>query len=180
MKAVQRLIGRLASLNRFVSKLAERSLPFLEVLKGTYPFQWGEKQQEAFEELKKYLIHLTTLSPPDKGTNLLVYVSTAPLVVSAVLVQERSKDGKKEQIPVYFILEALSAPKANYSEIEKIIYAVVMASRKLQHYFQAHSITVPSSHPIKDVLQNIEASGRIGKWATELSSTALTSYTDLR
>ena len=102
-KAVQRLTCRLASLNRFVSKLAERSLPFFEVLKGTNPFQWGEKQQEAFKELKKYLIHLTTLSPPDKGTNLLLYASVAPSAVSAVLVQERSKDGKKEQIPVYFV-----------------------------------------------------------------------------
>ena len=51
-KSIQRLTERLASLNIFIGKSAERSLPFFEVLKGTNPFAWGEKQQKAFEELK--------------------------------------------------------------------------------------------------------------------------------
>jgi hypothetical protein len=57
----------------------------------------------------------------------------------------------------------------NYSELEKIAYAVVISSRKLKHYFQAHEITVPTSQPLGDILRNKEASSRIGKWATELS-----------
>jgi hypothetical protein len=44
-----------------------------------------------------------------------------------------------------------------------------MASRKLRHYFQAYHIIVPSSQPLKDVMRNIEATGRIGKWAAELN-----------
>jgi hypothetical protein len=69
--------------------------------------------------------------------------------------------------------EALTMTNANYSEIEKIIYVVVMASRKLRHYFQAHNIIVPSSHLLRDVLRNREASGRIGKWAVEPSEFAI-------
>ena len=57
----------------------------------------------------------------------------------------------------------------NYTEIEKIAYAVLISSRKLKHYFQVHEITVPSSQPLGDILNNKEASGRIEKWATELS-----------
>ena len=57
----------------------------------------------------------------------------------------------------------------NYTEIEKIAYAVLISSRKLKHYFQAHEITVPSSQPLEDILNNKEASRRIGKWAIELS-----------
>ena len=60
-------------------------------------------------------------------------------------------------------------PKLNYSEIEKIAYAILIASRKLKHYFQAHEIIVPSSQPLGDIFSNKEASGRIGKWAIELS-----------
>ena len=56
-----------------------------------------------------------------------------------------------------------------YTEIEKIAYAVLISSRKLKHYFQAHEIIVPFSQPLEDKLSNKEASGRIGKWATELS-----------
>jgi hypothetical protein len=44
-----------------------------------------------------------------------------------------------------------------------------MASRKLRHYFQAYHIIVPSSQPLKDIMRNREATGRIGKWAAELN-----------
>ena len=44
-----------------------------------------------------------------------------------------------------------------------------MASRKLRHYFQAYHIIVPSSQPLKDIMRNREATGRIRKWAAELN-----------
>jgi hypothetical protein len=50
-----------------------------------------------------------------------------------------------------------------------VLYAVLMASRKLRHYFQAFHIIVPSSQPLKDIMRNKEATGRIGKWAAELN-----------
>jgi hypothetical protein len=59
-KGAQRLTGGLASLNRFISRSVERNLPFFKVLKSTEVFQWGPVQQKAFEDLKQYLIQLTT------------------------------------------------------------------------------------------------------------------------
>jgi hypothetical protein len=53
--------------------------------------------------------------------------------------------------------------------LEKVLYAVLMASRKLRHYFKAYHIIVPSSQPLKDIMRNREATGRIGKWAAELN-----------
>jgi hypothetical protein len=53
--------------------------------------------------------------------------------------------------------------------LEKVLYAVLMASRKLRHYFQAYNIIVPSSQPLKDIMRNREATGRVGKWAAELN-----------
>jgi hypothetical protein len=91
-KGAQRLAGRLASLNRFISRSAERNLPFFEILKSSKVFQWGPAQQEAFEELKQYLIDLTTLTPPSLGTSLLLYVAASHSAVSATLVQEK-QDG---------------------------------------------------------------------------------------
>ena len=52
---------------------------------------------------------------------------------------------------------------------QKIAYAILISSRKLKHYFQAHEIKVPSLQPLRDIFSNKEASRRIGKWATELS-----------
>jgi len=49
-------------------------------------------------------------------------------------------------------------------------YAVVMAARKLRHYFKSLKIKVPTSFPLRDMFENREASGRIEKWATQLES----------
>jgi hypothetical protein len=71
--------------------------------------------------------------------------------------------------PIYFVSEVLSLSKKNYTELEKVLYAVLTASRKLRHYFQAYHIIVPSSQPLKYIMRNREATGRIGKWAVELN-----------
>jgi hypothetical protein len=168
-KGAQRLAGRLASLNRFMSRSAERNLPFFEILKLAKVFQWGPAQQKAFEELKQYLLDLTTLIPPSSGTPLLLYVAASHSAVSAALVQEKQDGQVKRQAQVYFVSEVLNLSKQNYTELEKMLYVVLMASRKLRHYFQAYHIIVPSSQPLKDIMRNREATGRIGKWATELN-----------
>jgi hypothetical protein len=53
--------------------------------------------------------------------------------------------------------------------LEKVKYAILMASRKLRHYFQSYHIIVPSSQPLKDIIRNRETTGRVGKWAAELN-----------
>jgi hypothetical protein len=96
-------------------------------------------------------------------------VAASYSAVSAALVQEKLDGQVKKQAPVYFISEVLSLSKKNFIELEKVLYAVLMASRKLRHYFQAYRIIVPSSQPLKDIMRNREATGRIGKWATEIN-----------
>jgi hypothetical protein len=130
-KGAQWLTGRLASLNRFISRSAERNLPFFEVLKSAEVFQWGSAQQKAFEELKQYLIDLTTLTPPTPGAPLLLYVAASHSTVSVALVQEKLEGHTKKQVLVYFVSEVLSLSKKNYTELEKVLYVVLMASRKL-------------------------------------------------
>jgi hypothetical protein len=96
-------------------------------------------------------------------------VAASHSVVSAALVQEKLDGQVKKQAPVYFVYNVLSLSKKNYTELEKVLYAVLMVSRKLRHYFQAYRIIVPSSQPLKDIMRNREATGRIGKWAAELN-----------
>jgi hypothetical protein len=87
-----------------------------------------------------------------------------------VLVQEKEEEGKlKKKILVYFASEALSGSKLFYSELEKIAYAVVMAARKLRHYFKGHRTRVITNQPLNDLFTNKEASTRIIKWDAELS-----------
>jgi hypothetical protein len=117
VKDVQKLTGRVAALNRFIPKAAERSLPFFQVLRSAKNFQWSETQKRAFQELKYYLSNMTKLCPPELKSPLLLYVSASNSAVSAVLVQEKEEEGKLKQIPVYFASEALCGSKIFYSEL---------------------------------------------------------------
>jgi ribonuclease HI len=115
------------------------------------------------------LQELTTLTPPSSGIPLLLYVAAFHAAVSAVLAQEKQDGQAKKQVLVYFVSEVLSPSKKNYTELEKVLYVVPMASRKLRHYFQTYHIIVPSSQPLKNIMRNREATGRVGKWAAELN-----------
>jgi hypothetical protein len=79
-----------------------------------------------------------------------------------VLVEERKEADALRQFPIYYVSEALSGSKLLYSEMEKMVYAVVMAKRKLQHYFQSHNVSVPTAFPLRDMFENKESTGRRG------------------
>jgi hypothetical protein len=66
-------------------------------------------------------------------------------------------------------LEVLTGSKRYYSEIEKIIYAVIMSAGKLHHYFEAHTTKVLTNQLMNDIFGNRDSSDRISKWAMELS-----------
>jgi hypothetical protein len=158
LKDVQKLTGRVVALNRFIPRVVERSLPFFQVLRSSKNFQWSEAQNQAFQELNDYLSNMTKLCPPEPKSPLLLYLSASNSAVSAMLVQEKEEEGKLKHIPVYFTSEALSRSKLFYSELEKIAYAVVMAARKLRHYFEGHMIRVITNQPLNDLFANKEAS----------------------
>ena len=69
---------------------------------------------------------------------------------------------------MYFISEVLSDSKTRYPQIQKLMYAVRIAKRKLRHYFESHPATVVTSFPLGEVIQNRDATGRIVKWTLEL------------
>jgi hypothetical protein len=72
--------------------------------------------------------------------------------------------------PVYFVSEVLSESKARYQLVQKLLYEVLITSRKLRHYFQEYSISVVTDYPLSDILQNQDSTGRISKWAVELGA----------
>ena len=69
---------------------------------------------------------------------------------------------------MYFISKVLSDSKTHYPQIQKLLYIVLIAKRKLRHYFKSHTVTVVTSFPVSEVVQNQDAMGRIAKWALKL------------
>ena len=140
------------------------------MLKKTDNFVWSEGDDKAFEDLKRQLDEPPVLAAPIDKEPLLLYVAANARAGCIAIVVERKEPGKEYPVqrPVYYISEVLIESKQRYPHWQKLVYGVFMASRKLKHYFQGHPITVVSSAPLGDIIQNREATGRIAKWAIEL------------
>ena len=62
---------------------------------------------------------------------------------------EVAQKKKMVQHPVYFVSSLLQGARSRYSGVQKLLFGLLMASRKLRHYFQAHEITVVTRLPLQ-------------------------------
>ena len=74
------------------------------------------------------------------------------------------------QQAVYYISKTLVDAKMWYLPLEKLVLALVHATRKLPHYFQAHTVYVLTEYPLQSLLKRSDFMGRITKWGTWLGS----------
>jgi hypothetical protein len=171
-KDVQKLTGCMAALNRFISRLGKKGLPFFKLLRKTDKFEWTEEANEAFKKLKAYLTSSPVLIPLKKDEDMMLYIATTSTMVCTAIVVERQEEGRvyKVQRLVYYISEVLSESKIRYAHVQKLLYALLITSRKLRHYFESHKITVVTDFPLGDILHNRDATRHISKWAVELGA----------
>ena len=138
-------------------------------MKKSDRFVWSQQAETSFQDLKKALSTAPILASPLPREPMILYVAATNRVVSDVVVVEREENGKAVQRPMYYLSEVLSASKQNYPHYQKMAYGLYMAAMKLKHYFEEHPIKVVTDAPISDIINNKDASGRIAKWAIQLS-----------
>ncbi|GJW57960.1 reverse transcriptase domain-containing protein [Tanacetum coccineum] len=102
--------------------------------------------------MKQLIAELPMLTAPMEKEELIVYLAEAKETVSVVLMTER----EAKQMPIYFVSRALRGPEINYTSMEKLVLALVHASKRLKRYFQAHSIIVITDQPTQQVLSRPE------------------------
>ncbi|GJY68575.1 reverse transcriptase domain-containing protein [Tanacetum coccineum] len=127
-------------------------------------FQWTQEAEAAFKQMKKLIAELPMLTAPKEKEELIVYLAAAKEAIIAVLMTDR--EGK--QVPVYFVSRTLRGPEINYTPMQKLVLALLSASKQLKRYFQAHTIVIITDQPIKQLLSSSKISRRMLKWKFEL------------
>ena len=127
-----------ATLNRFISRSADRCRPFFLLINKWKNFEWTKDCAEAFQQLKDYLARPPVMSSPEPDEVLFAYIAVASYVVSLVLIRV---DNGVQRI-VYYMSKSLHGAEVRYLPLEKAILTVVLGTRKLPHYFQAHTVVV--------------------------------------
>ena len=158
-KEVQKLTGMMAALNRFISRSADRCRPFFLLLHKWKEFEWSEECAIAFQQLKQYLSHSPIMSSPVVDEVLFAYIAVAFYAISFVLIRVDSGI----QRPVYYVSKSLNEAEVRYLPLEKAILTMVHATRKLPHYFQAHTVVELTQLPLKLILRSADYTGRIAK-----------------
>ena len=130
-KEVQKLTRMTTTLNRFISRSADRCRPFFLLMNKWKGFEWIEECAWAFQQLKEYLFHPPIMSSPETDEVLFAYFTVAPYTVSLVLIWV--DNGR--QRPFYYVSKSLHEAETRYLPLEKAILVVVHSTRKLPHYF---------------------------------------------
>ena len=104
------------------------------------------------------------MSSPKPDEVLFAYIAMAPYAISLVLI--RVDCGV--QRPVYYVSKLQHEAEVRYLPLKKAILAVVLSTRKLPHYFQAHTVIVLAQLPLKTILRSADYTGRVTKWGTIL------------
>uniref|UniRef100_A0A2N9HY76 Uncharacterized protein n=1 Tax=Fagus sylvatica TaxID=28930 RepID=A0A2N9HY76_FAGSY len=129
-------------------------------------FAWSEESDRAFEQLKKYLSAPPLLSSPKEGEPLYIYLAVSDKAVSAAII----RDDSGEQRPVYYTSKTMNGAETRYLPLQKLALALFVTAKKLPHYFQAHTMIVLTSLPLKALFRSSDFSGQISKWGAQLGA----------
>ena len=121
-------------------------------------FQWNKECEKAIQDLKEYLVLPPMLSAPEPGEDLYMYLLVSEHAVNVVSLRDQGV-----QQPIYYVSKTLVDAEIRYLPLEKLVLALVHATWKLPHYFQAHNVYVLTEYPLQSLLKRSNFTGRIAK-----------------
>jgi hypothetical protein len=170
IKDVQKLTGCMAALNRFISKLGERGLPFFKLLKHQEKFVWTPEADQALAQLKDFLSKprvLTALPRCDYSRGQYCH--------------HRRAAGRRPRLPSpapgLLRQRGLIRVQGTLSACAEATVRSTHHLAEVRHYFQEYSISVVTDYPLGDILRNQDATRRISKCATSPGTTTRRTWT---
>jgi hypothetical protein len=146
-KDLQKFLGKVNYLRRFITNLSEKIIPFTHILKlkDESEFTWGAKQQEAIENIKEYLSTPPVLRAPRRGVPFELYIAAKEKIIGAVLTQEY--EGKEYVIA--YLGRRLLDPETRYAHIEKLCLSLYYACAKMRHYLLSSTCVISCQADVK-------------------------------
>ena len=167
-KELQKFLGQLNFLRRFISNTAGKTKVFSSLLKlkDGEDFEWTKEHDDAFKAIKEYLINPPVLVPPKKGEPVKLYLAANHDSIGVLLAQD-NEEGKEQAI--YYLSRFLNDCESRYSAVEKLCLTLFFASKKLRYYMMPRvTYVISQTDVMKYMLSQPVLSGRIGKWIVSL------------
>ena len=140
--------------------------PFFTTLRGASRPECDEECDRAFVAIKQYLTAPPILVSPEHGDTLYLYLAASEIAVSAALFKECEDE---KLLPVFFVRKSLTDAETRYTHLEQAALALRTAAQKLRPYFQAYPVVVLTDLPLRGIIHKPDLSGRMARWAMELS-----------
>ncbi|GJY47757.1 reverse transcriptase domain-containing protein [Tanacetum coccineum] len=164
---IRHLSLQLASIGKFIPKLAELMLPIRKVHQNLVMAEgpsWTSEAEEAFRKIKRKFQKLQTLTMPKKGEVSMLCLRQKSETISPMLFMERGG----VQIPISYVSLPLQDMETCYTLTKKTILALIHTARSLRITFQKHQIKVVTNNPMEEILKIPSTGRRLAKWAAEV------------
>lgn len=168
LKQLKSFLQTCSWFRKFISNFSEVAQPLTDLTKKNRPWKWGEKEVEAFNELKRRLTASPILRQPDFEQPFILRTDASNYALGAVLMQ--GPDPQSER-PIEYASRLLNPAERNYSTTEREALAVVWALDKFRGYLEGAQVCVATDHqPLKWLLSLKTPSGRLARWAMKIQA----------
>jgi len=164
-KQLQSFLGLASYYRKYIPHFAWLSALLSDLLRKKTKFEWSEKTEQAFVDIKSCLASRPILFPPDYSKPFIVAVDASDFAICASLIQE--VDGLER--PVCFISRTLTPQQRNYSVIEKEAFALLTAVRSFSVYFGSEPVKFFTDHsPLQFPNRMSPHNQKLLRWNLEL------------
>ncbi|UYV71409.1 hypothetical protein LAZ67_8003042, partial [Cordylochernes scorpioides] len=165
VKEVQSFLGMCSYYRKFIKDFSLIADPLTGLIRKNAQFTWTEKQEEAFQNLKKALINPPILGHFDPNAATYIHTDASNIGLGATLVQIICGEEKV----ISYLSRTLSKAEQNYSTTEKECLAVVWAISKLRPYLYGRHFKIITDHHALCWLKNLkDPTGRLARWALKI------------